>query len=68
MPWRCPVCRIPIEHNDLHAVPRPGVRYRCHICRLEFVVDPATDKLTLAPPTDDESEPRLRRTHSNDKV
>jgi hypothetical protein len=25
------------------------VRYRCHVCRLELVVDPKTDKLTVSP-------------------
>jgi hypothetical protein len=28
--------------------------YRCHICRLELVVDPDTDKLIVAPIRDDE--------------
>jgi hypothetical protein len=37
-------------------MPRQGVRYRCHICRLELVLDPATKKLTV-PPVDEQDEP-----------
>jgi hypothetical protein len=30
-------------------MPRPGHRYRCHICRLELVIDESTNRLTVAP-------------------
>jgi rubredoxin len=53
MPWRCPACGIPIHHSDAETVPRRGVRYRCHVCRLELVVDPHDEKLTV-PAVDDE--------------
>jgi hypothetical protein len=45
-PWRCPGCQTFIEHDT---VPRPGVVYRCHVCRLELVIDPVTETLVLAP-------------------
>jgi hypothetical protein len=47
MPWHCPACHAEIRHNELDPKPRPGERYRCHICRLELVLDPATDKLAV---------------------
>jgi hypothetical protein len=54
MPWRCPACHLPIRHNEVEERPRPDARYRCHICRLELVVDPLTDKLVVAPmPSED---------------
>jgi hypothetical protein len=51
MPWKCPACETAIQHHDPE--PRPGMVYRCNICRLELVVDARTGNLTLAPlPTD----------------
>ena len=35
---------------------RPGVAYRCHICRLELVLDPETQHLTVASMRDGEDE------------
>jgi hypothetical protein len=49
MPWMCPACRSPIHHSETEQGPRTGVTYRCHICRLELVVDPDHSKLVLAP-------------------
>lgn len=49
MPWKCPACVTAITHAPNDAMPRPGVIYRCSVCRLEFVLDKATKKLTLAP-------------------
>jgi hypothetical protein len=49
MPWRCPGCRLPIHHIENEARPRPGIVYRCHICRLELVVDETTAKMIVAP-------------------
>ena len=57
MTWTCPACRTAIQHTEDQ--PRPGTVYRCHICRLEFVVDGDLGKLTLAPlPTEDQSKER----------
>jgi hypothetical protein len=36
-------------------LPRPGTVYRCHVCRLELMIDEATNKLTI-PPFDDLAE------------
>jgi len=49
MPWKCPACGTQIRHSDNEPMPRVGLRYRCHICRLELMVDPRTEKLVLAP-------------------
>ena len=49
MPWTCPACSLAIKHADQDANPRPGVVYRCHICRLELILDPSSNKLVLAP-------------------
>jgi hypothetical protein len=47
MPWKCPACQTSINHTDPE--PKPGRVYRCHICRLELVLDPETGRLVLAP-------------------
>jgi hypothetical protein len=49
MPWQCPACHLPIHHSEIAMRPRAGVVYRCHICRLELVLDPKEDRLTVAP-------------------
>ena len=40
---------IQIRHSETEAMPRPDVRYRCPVCRLELVLDRATKNLTVAP-------------------
>jgi len=45
MPWTCPSCHLPIQHDSTEQRPRPHVVYRCHICRLDLVVDAARGKL-----------------------
>jgi hypothetical protein len=47
MTWTCPACQIAIQRSD--ETPRPGVTYRCHVCRLELAADLDTGKLVLAP-------------------
>ena len=47
--WKCPACTLSIAHSEAETEPRPGVTYRCQICRLELILDEATDKLSLAP-------------------
>jgi hypothetical protein len=54
MVWRCPVCDITIEHSRFVHRPKLGVRYRCHICRLELVLNTATDWLEVEPLPDDD--------------
>jgi hypothetical protein len=49
MPWTCPACRLAIRHSDAERDPRPGVTYRCHVCRLELVVDATRGKMVVAP-------------------
>jgi hypothetical protein len=39
---------LPIRHNEFEAMPRAGEQYRCHVCRLELVMDPNTGALTVA--------------------
>jgi hypothetical protein len=47
MPWRCPICRLPINHNETEIRPRPGLRYRCYVCRLDLMLNEASDSLEL---------------------
>ena len=54
MPWRCPACDTQIHHAPLEDRPRPNKLYRCHICRLELVLDPEAQVLTVAPIREDE--------------
>ena len=54
MPWTCPACSVRIRHNEIEPEPRVGVIYRCPICRLEFVLDPQTNKLQVAPLKDEQ--------------
>jgi hypothetical protein len=60
MPWTCPACQLQIRHSDLEPLPRPGAVYRCHVCRLELVVDRTTQKLTAAPIATANNDPRER--------
>jgi len=62
VPWRCPACHTSIQHADAEDHPRPGMFYRCHICRLELALDPETDKLAVAPMRQDEPDQKIRRT------
>jgi hypothetical protein len=54
MTWSCPACQTPIQHAANEDRPRSGSLYRCHICRLELVVDSDTKKLIVAPMREDE--------------
>jgi hypothetical protein len=45
---KCPACQTSIQSDHDLLSPRPGVIYRCHVCRLELVIDPVTDKPVLA--------------------
>lgn len=49
MAWQCPVCDTQIRHSELEQAPRPRTHYRCHICRLELVLDPETNRLKVVP-------------------
>jgi len=63
MPWKCPACGTQIRHTEPEHRPRAGGHYRCHICRLDLVVDAATDKLTVAPLRNDEPDQKTRETN-----
>jgi hypothetical protein len=60
MPWSCPACHTQIHHAANEDRPRSNSLYRCHICRLELVLDPETDRLMIAPIREDEPEPKDR--------
>jgi hypothetical protein len=47
MPWTCPACSLAIRHGESEPAPRPGVVYRCHVCRLELILDTQSNKLVL---------------------
>ena len=67
MPWKCPACSEQIRHAVSDDRPRAGAVYRCHVCKLELMLDEPSGKLTLAPlPADDIKDtatdrPRRRR-------
>lgn len=47
MPWKCPACLTQIRHDG--DTPEPKRIYRCHVCRLELVLDEKTKTLKVAP-------------------
>jgi len=47
MPWSRPACQTWIRHDG--DSPRPNTIYRCHVCRVELILDENTRKLTVAP-------------------
>ena len=49
MSWKCPACSTQLRHSELDAKPRPGERYRCHICRLSLDFDARLEQLVVAP-------------------
>jgi predicted SprT family Zn-dependent metalloprotease len=49
MLWSCPACRTTIAQQTHEALPRPGVIYRCYVCRLELQLNQQGDKLELVP-------------------
>ncbi|HKB12558.1 MAG TPA: hypothetical protein VKD69_17975 [Vicinamibacterales bacterium] len=55
MPWKCPACQTQIRHGEIDDRPRGDRVYRCHICRLELVLDLAMNRLVVAPMPPDES-------------
>ena len=61
MPWKCPACQTDIPHTG--DLPQPKQVYRCHVCRLELVLDNATQRLAdmLRDEAHAEAEPRIAR-------
>jgi hypothetical protein len=53
---------LEIQHSHLEDRPRRGTTYRCHICRLELVLDPQADRLEVQPLRVDEPNQRNRET------
>jgi hypothetical protein len=49
MPWKCPACSEQIHHAPEQEAPQRGTVYRCHICRLELILDGPNGKLTVMP-------------------
>ena len=47
--WLCPACQTSIRHEHEPLSPRPGVIYRCHVCRLELVLNEGAGKQTSHP-------------------
>jgi len=46
-PWKCPACLTQIRHDGDR--PECDRVYRCHVCRLELVLDEPTQAMTVAP-------------------
>jgi hypothetical protein len=63
MAWKCPACQTQIFHEG--DGPQPGQIYRCHICRLELILDEALQQLTVAPRPGD---PPKRRATGRDQA
>lgn len=55
MAWTCPACDSTVHHTE--DAPRPGIIYRCPVCRLELVTDPASGKMTVAPMPGEKRQP-----------
>ena len=58
MPWTCPACSVQIQHDQDRPLPKRV--YRCHVCRLELVLDEGIQKLVVVPfsePAPPEPEP-----------
>ena len=47
MPWKCPACQTEIRYDG--DMPTHRRVYRCHVCRLELVLDEQSLKMTVAP-------------------
>ena len=45
--WKCPACQTQIRHDGDR--PERYRVYRCHVCRLELVLDESTQAMTVAP-------------------
>jgi hypothetical protein len=45
MPWKCPTSEAEIRHDG--DTPELGRVYRCHVCRLELVLDATTQRLAV---------------------
>jgi len=60
MPWKCPACYSQILHHEFEEQPSVGASYRCHICRLDLVLDPTGNRLTVAPMIRDDENQKLR--------
>ena len=44
-----PACQNAIRHSEVEEMPLRGITYRCHVCRLELVMDERSGKMVLAP-------------------
>lgn len=63
MLWKCPACSTLIRQQlDAagHDAPRPGIVYRCDVCRLELVLGPE-EVLVVAPMPADTANDRPSR-------
>jgi hypothetical protein len=47
-----------VAHSEADAQPRRGVIYRCHVCRLELILDTSGERLTVAPMLDERDDDR----------
>jgi hypothetical protein len=54
MALHCPACQTAIRFNQFDTRPRFSVRYRCHVCRLELLLDSESGLLVVAPLPSDE--------------
>ena len=57
--WKCPACQTQIRHDGER--PEGNRVYRCHVCRLELVLEESTQTMTLAPLPTERSRRRTDR-------
>jgi len=57
--WKCPACETAIRHDG--DAPTPSRLYRCHVCRLELVLDESTNRMDLPPLVDAAKDMPARR-------
>ena len=62
MSWTCLACQTSIRQSGTTATPLPGVRYRCHVCRVTLRYEATIDKLIIVAADDDQPKrPKTRR-------
>jgi len=59
MAWKCPACETAIRHDG--DAPDPRRLYRCHVCRLELMLDATTNRMGLPPLADASNEPPTQK-------
>jgi hypothetical protein len=65
MPWKCQACQTTLRQSSEEERPVKGLTYRCHVCRLELMLNPVNDRLEVTPLPDEPSPARSILTSSS---